>query len=431
MPPTGQIGVLHHGGRAHALALVALAAVALGVTAHRSHWIAGYLERLGTDRIASGVNGLGRDYAFNVWIPTHALWHGLDPYDPAKTTVRERWHANLPAGLYTPSILLLLSPLALLPLPDAAEVMNALNVLLIWLALLVLIPPRTPRSCALVAVLGVVTVNGYAGESGLLYGQPIGIYLLGIALLARAILEDRWDAAAVVGAVLLMTKAQYAVAGIVLLLALRRLRVVAVAAAATLLLSLPFGALFLDAAGGVSEAAAVVHRSASYAAANYTGAGRSDMLVLLTGGDAGRFGAAGTIVEAVLLCGAAAWLVSRLRMRRGAAAVALVALLVGLELASVYHEWYDLVILMVPAAVLLARPPRLWLQVPLVTAVAFGFVLVDLATRSSFRLRISNLGAVGASLVRGLDLWWPPAISVAMLAAAAATTLLLRRSETA
>jgi len=397
---------------------VGLAALVVAVTAHRSHWISGYLEQEQARTPAAGTIGLGKDYVVNVWVPTRALREDLDPYDPDQTTVRSRYHTPTPSAPYTPSILLLLLPLSGLPLPQAAEAMTALNVLLAWLALLVLLPPRTPRACGLVALLGLAAFNGWAGESALLYGQPIGFFALGAALVSRAILQERFGAAAIAGLVLLLTKAQFALPVLIVLAVMRQWRAIGASVAFTAVLSLPFGVLFVRAAGGVADAIAVVARATSWTDSAFP-LNRTDLLSLLTRNDAASLGTAGAVLQLVVLSALLAVVVRRSRLEGQAWSAAVAVALVALDLVAIYHQWYDLTILAVPAAVLLSRDESrgIWHELPLVSAVIAFSLVVNLATRGSVRAWVEELSTWGDELLTKFDLYWPPLISLALFAA--------------
>jgi hypothetical protein len=398
----------------------------IGVSIQRSYSIAGYLQQIGNDKVAAGANGVGRDFAINVWIPTHALIANMDPYDPQDTKVRTHYHRDVPASLYTPSILLFLLPISSLSLSNAAEAMNIVNILLLWLSLLVLIPPRDIRSCIIVALLGLVTIGGYAAETGLSFGQPIGLVTFGLALVVRALAFGAGDLVLAGGLVLLLTKAQFGVPIVILVLALRRWRAAVAAIVVTAITSLPFTVLLVRAAGGVRNTITVLHRAATFQ--QTLTERQTDLLPLLTRNH-GTIGVPFLASQLFLVVGVAIFLLRAQGFTTNVAAS--VSLLVATALLATYHLWYDLTVLVVPAAVVAARPAIAWRKAPLVVIAVAAFVAVNLATRGASRIRLEAMGAhrIVHALDHSFDNYWPAGITL-LLFTVAGLSLLRDRGRT-
>jgi Glycosyltransferase family 87 len=380
---------------------IVLALAVVGTVGAKSHAIASGVRAIGTQHVASGNTNLAADFALSIWIPTQALRHKLDPYDPSRRGSEQRYGAHVPAGFYSPGLLLLLWPITALALPEAAEAMTILSCLLIWLSLWLVVVPRTALRRLLLAALGVVTIFGYSAENGLMLGQPSAIFLLGVALVTRAVISGRWGAGAAAGATLLMLKPQYALPTLAVLFVLRRWRTALYALAISLVVATPFAVLEVRAAGGIGAAASSLRRNLTFFQNYNSGWGRTDLLVLLTNGQPAKAGLAGT---AVCLLALAALLWLAVSKARGPRDIVLVATISGFVLASAYHTSYDLLILALPAALLLRPESRR--NGPL-TAVLAVYVALDFLSRASFRYRI------GGEFVTVMHNWWPPVIALA------------------
>lgn len=390
-----------------------------GSTVAKSRTVASQVRAIGPMHIASGPTTLAADFALSIWIPTRALLKGRDPYDPRNTAVEKEYGARLPAALYVPAMLLILWPLAAMSLPDAAAGMVIVSCLLLWASLCLLIRPKGSGGRLLLAGLGIVTVYGYAAENTLLLGQPTAVVMLGFALLARSMITGKWGIGAIVGSSLLLMKPQYGLPVLALLAILRQWRTTGWSALVVLLLSLPFGILEIDAAGGVGAAVDSWRRNLTFFEHHDSGWGRTDTLTLLTWGNPARAGTAGAAAVFAVLALAIALAA---RARSGTGTVAFVAAACGFVLASAYHTSYDLLIVAVPVALALSRP-RWWRD-----ALAWFlllFVFLNFISRASIRYRI---GGLFEKLM--LDAW-PPVTALGLLIIGLCVALYVGRPRSA
>jgi Glycosyltransferase family 87 len=392
----------------HALPAVLVGAVILAAGFQKVHSVASGVRSIGVLHVASGRTNLAADYALSIWIPTRALERRLDPYNPADGQVKRDFGNDVPAAFYTPAMLGLLAPISQLALPDAAEAMTALNFACLWLALWLLIKPRRPRDWAMFSVLGLATVYGYASENTLMLGQPTGLFLLGVAFLARAIVSDSFGALAVVGTSLLLLKPQYAIPTVAFLALLRQWRTIAFAVTLVALASVPFLVLEINAASGPIDALHALRANLSFFQHHDSGWGRTDLATLVTRGDPAALGVIGAVVLflALLLVVYTGTRYGGTTSERGR--IALVAVFAGFILASDYHPAYDVLILAVPAALGLASGKSIATR--LLVLFAYIYVLLNFASRASFRYRI---GGVFESTMTNQ---WPSIVALTALA---------------
>jgi hypothetical protein len=119
-----------------------------------------------------------------VWAPVRGLLSGYDVYRDHGAYL-QAFHVPYGASAHPPFVLLVLSPLSALPLPQAWALFMLVTIACIWAALWLLAAPATRRGQLVVAGAGVVLVCTGVGEFLLQVGQLTGIALLGLALAVR------------------------------------------------------------------------------------------------------------------------------------------------------------------------------------------------------------------------------------------------------
>jgi hypothetical protein len=121
----------------------------------------------------------GLDFHDQIWAPVRGLLAGFDPYTLTGGYARQ-FDAPLPAAPHAPSTLVLAAPLALLPPHVARLSWVALSIVGVWVATFML----TRRAWAALSV-GALTLLLPPGELMLALGQLTVLPLLGLAMLLR------------------------------------------------------------------------------------------------------------------------------------------------------------------------------------------------------------------------------------------------------
>jgi hypothetical protein len=212
-----------------------LAFVVTGVTQSHFLWV---------------TQSLGGDFAVDVWNPTHALVHGINPFIPSR--LYEARYSQSPAAMYTPDTYVILAPAIFVPVRLGAVVFFSAMLACTWATVLVVIRPWTTRRIILGALLGTAILFSLPSEDSLSFGQPTALLAFGVALTIRASIRRDTGWIAVIGVTLALLKVQTGVPIVLVLLAVGTYSVVIRAIGLTLLLSSPGIIAELRAAHGLS-----------------------------------------------------------------------------------------------------------------------------------------------------------------------------------
>jgi hypothetical protein len=301
------------------------------------------------------------DFKLILYYPARALLDGANPYDAPRYLAAYR-AVEVPMAPYAPVSLVAGIPFALLPFAAAAWVHFALTVVLT--AALVAAAFRlcriTPSPAVLVAATGIVLLSR-PGHWNLLLGQVTVPLVLGTyAALAYARLGPLPAAA---GFAVATVKPTFGIPLALLLLARRdprARRVVLLGIALTAAINLPVLAVLARRAGGVMPLVAqaregndMLFRHGNRA---ITSIGRIDLAALITrplGTDVGQTAEA---VIGLALLAIAALVLRRLEARGETAdAPRSVAVACGAILLGMYHQGYDVLLMVAPAVALAYR----------------------------------------------------------------------------
>ena len=175
-------------------------------------------------------------------------------------------------------------------------------------------------------------------------------------------------------------------------------------------LSAPIVILWAQAAGSLAAMLGSAHRNLDFLDAYTSGWGRTDLVTLLSGGDPHALGAGVELAVMVAIVTFLAW-----RLRRSGGVVEDIAvaasLIAGMELVSVYHQSYDLLVLAVPVAMVVRCLLERRRSLDALALCVFGFLVSDLLSRPSIRYRVHDYAVV-------MNRYWPPVIAAAVFAAA-------------
>ena len=342
--------------------------------------------RVGTHSVIDGAPNVSRwamqDFRDAIYYPVVALLHGVNPYDPVVYPSRYPVGQRFP--LYLPSTLLIHAPFAALRFETALRCYYALSVILTvvlaWYAWRLC--DETPNIARTFAVATLIAL-ARPGEHNLLAGQcTLQIVLATYAAMAYAERRPLVSAAALAVA---MAKPTFGIPVACLLWAQRQSKPVVVGGLLAALLSLPVLAMLSLSAGG--WAALVESFSASHsfmladpmvdAVTTWSRVDAAPLFVRALGQTLSGYSEYGITL---VIVGVTALALRRVT-RCGAASVVrqIVPGLVCLTiLTCVYHQGYDLLLLVYPA-LLLSRSGRLdpWRQQPLlrVLLLTIGVVL--------------------------------------------------------
>ncbi len=369
-----------------------------------------------TDLSAPG--GTFWDFRDASYYSVRATLDGLIPYDV------DRYFAAYPVGqefpILPPTYLLLHSPFQLLDLTAASLVMLGLNVIgIVLLSVWSLSLGRYRLSPLLVLVVSTLVIVSTGGRNLLITGQA-SLFFVGGTYLA---LTARGLAAGSVGVFATLIKPGFGLPVTLLVAAAGRNRRAVIGAVAAVFASLVLMIPFVIRAGGFAPIIDILLDNAAYSASTKwialeTTTARTDIAATIAVVfDVAPPRIAEILLGSAVIGGSAIVLFARrsaLSHRHyGDAAVVLVSLA---TVTGIYHSFYDLVILVLPAILLSRRdfangsqPP--WLRMAMLGAVlvaSFNPFKVDTVARvlpDSFRLvEILGPGLTGVSLIVAIAL---------------------------
>jgi hypothetical protein len=371
-----------------------------------------------------------QDFRDTVYVPSHALLDGENPYDHELALTRHPFRQEF--GLYTPAWFAVAVPVAVLPYRAGQITWFAGAMVVAAVAAAFLLPRIAGRRLSPAAILLVAAglLVSAPGQLGVFSGQPHLMLLVGLALVAVALVAPptgRREFMLTAGLVVLLLKPQTGLPAAVLVGAGLRywrpvVRAIAVVAVASLV---PLVAATV-AAGGLGDFADSVVDNADYSTTFYgdfsrPNLDRLDALNLVGQATDGQIGAGAQTVQ--LVAGLALGVVAlQYGRRRGAPPeVAVVVLATGM-LVSTPHFGYDGVFAAAGLAALLARWPWPRENRGVYAAVGAGLAL-PLAHLASFDEALGDLG-VPLDLLQSVD-------SAAVLVAFAGSCWLLWRGQAA
>ena len=383
-----------------------------------------------------------QDFRDAVYYPVLAFLQGHNPYDPAE--MLQRYPIGLPFAWYLPMTLIIHLPFGLLPYEVAEFTYFALMV-----AVMLVVAWLTLRLCGLeggmaqLFGLGTLVVMSRPGHWNLFTGQCTPLAVLGVYIALRFVDERLWLAA--LGIALAEFKPTFGGPLAVLLLARGSLRPVIIGTAMAGVVSLVPTVAIASSAGGpralLTSLMAARDAFDADAAVNPTSSpSRVDILPLI-GRVLGRpLGAGAEIGVAIAVLGLGALGIRNLSGRADGAGSRLSASLVCLAiLACTYHQAYDLLLLVLPIAVVITRgdempwaayPWTRWTVLALMVIPMGNYLTSDTAIRflyiaGSWWIAVASINGVlllGALLIFvRLALQAPPAPASRSLSAAASS----------
>ncbi len=341
-----------------------------------------------------------------------AVLDGLVPYDVAA------YFAAYPVAqefsLLPPTYLILHFPFQLVAFPTAATAMTAVSLLaIVALSAWVLSLARYPiRPVAVLAVSGLAILSN-GGRNLLFSGQSSIVFIAGAYLAITAVRT----APGSIGVFVALIKPSFGLPVAALLAASGRWRRAVVGSAAAFILSAVLMVPFIVWSGGIGELVATLSDNAAFSAASEwvsleTTTGRVDLaatIAMVTGLVPSGVGEV-AIGVALIAAGAAVLWVRRNTVWGATHRDATIVLIVLATLLGVYHSFYDLLLLLLPA-VLLTRPdfaggsvsrPLRWSLLGLVMFASFNPFRIDQViaalTDSERLVRLLGPGLTGLSL---------------------------------
>lgn len=371
-----------------------------------------------------GFEGYFLDFRNTIWTPGRFLLDGGNPYDPDAYLAENPW--ELPFSLYAPAWLGLAVILAPLPYLASVAVFQVLSIGVAIVLLRVLCKWAMPTMADLAVPVGLLWLNiWYPGRGAISVqlGSLLGV--LGALLVLRSLSaqRSRVDRAAVLGVALSLVKVQF---GVVALFALAggRFREAWRGVLGMVLASVPIVVVCSLAAGGPIPFVRSVLRDFKVLSSDLAPTGlsnpvqrRFDLL-----GELARWGLTHppAWLQIAILVPALAAVVFVVRRTRDP--LALSTVLVTAMLIGVYHNPYDLVLLIIPVVVGIGMAVRgeLTRTVDRVMVAAMALVVVHLHTVTTAvipgfdvhladTLDLALVGvALGCGLYRAAGAGWMP-----------------------
>jgi hypothetical protein len=290
----------------------------------------------------------GTDYKIMIWAPVRGLTSGYNVYDPSSLGYLAHFAVRDVATPHAPSLLLIFGWTALLPFRLGYVVFAAVNVLALTLAAVAMAAaPTVRKGTGLSVVLVMAVVVSEPGRVIVALGQVTGVVALGVVM---TVLGGRtW--VVVTGVVLMSFSPQTAIPVTLLLIAMPRRRGLFLGWAITCAAGLPVAVVAAVNAGGAGELVSAVRSGTSH----LVNVNRIDLPYL-----APTSGLVSLAVGLLALGLAAAFLAGPRRHQtqwwgRGGPFVA--AFVSAVALVSVYHQPYDMALLLLAAAAYLASGP--------------------------------------------------------------------------
>ena len=349
-----------------------------------------------------------QDFRDAVYYPVVAFLQGHNPYDPAD--MLRRYPIGLPFPWYLPMTLVIHMPLGLLPYETAEFAYFALMVaVMLGVAWLTLRLCDLEGGLAEVFGLGTLVVMSRPGHWNLFTGQCTPLAVLGVYVALRFV--DERPGLAALGVALAEFKPTFGVPLAVLLLARGSLRPVVIGTAVAGVVSLVPALVLASSAGGpralLGSLAAARHAFDADAAVNPTSSPSRVDVASLLGRLLGRPpGSAAEIGIAIAVLGLGALGVGNLSRRADGGSRRLSASLVCLViLGCTYHQAYDLLLLVLPLAVLITRGDEMpWASHPWTRWTLVALMAIPMANYLTSDTAISFLGLAGR--------WWVVLASV-------------------
>jgi hypothetical protein len=334
-----------------ALPAIAVFAVLAAVAAYR----------ILADFVIDGQPALHRygliDYRDAIYYPVRAFVDGANPYDVA--TYVARYPIGLPFPLYSPMALLLYLPTQLVSLSTGATIFLALNIALLpLLAYLTLRLAGVGTSMGAVFAVAAVALASRGGYVTLSLGQCT-VYVT-IAVYVALLYADSRPWMAAVALALATLKPTFGVPVALLMLAAGQWRVVAGAAALSGALTIIPLAVLTARAGGIAALIATLagnyHRAsegveAANAATSPLRLDLSSLIARFVGESPGMVGELAIGIAVVI----AGMLLIR-RLRNDAGGQLRFSIVVLTTILCVYHQGYDVLLLLVPFVGVLLTP---------------------------------------------------------------------------
>jgi hypothetical protein len=290
----------------------------------------------------------GTDYKIMIWAPVRGLASGYNVYDPSSLGYLAHFGVRDVATPHAPSLLLIFGWTAYLPFRLGYVVFAAVNVLALTLAAVAMAAAPSVRSgTRLSVVLVMAVVVSEPGRVIVALGQVSGVVALGVVMTVLG--RRTW--VVVIGVVLMSFSPQTAIPVTLLLIAMRRRRGLFLGWTITCAAGLPVAVVAAVNAGGVSELGRAVRSGTSH----LVSVNRIDLPYLA------RTSGLVSLALGLLVLGLAAAFLAGSRRRqtqwwgRGGPFVA--AFVSAVALVSVYHQPYDMALLLLAAAGYLASGP--------------------------------------------------------------------------
>jgi hypothetical protein len=280
------------------------------------------------------------DFRDAVHAPAAALIDGVDPYD-TDDLLAHNPDIGAAFNLYAPHHLLLVLPLAALPIAVAGALWWGLNVLLLLIASRFVIEQTRPAwGQAGMFWLATLALVSNPGRSNFLTGQPTLAIVLGVYL---ALTSDRpWVAGA--GTMLALLKPQFGIPLLLLLAAAGKWRVAARGIGLAATLSLPIVVALVSIEGGIGGLLDAVTDNLAVSAGKAASVFRIDLAGVIIREFAIEIDVGVTVLIALLLTALGSGLVRRWG-QLDVVAITVMALVI---LLSLFHHPYDELILMWP-----------------------------------------------------------------------------------
>lgn len=301
----------------------------------------------GARSTASSIVGPGTDYSIIIWGPIRGLLSGFNVYDPSATEYLARFDILRPATVHSPSLLLMFGWTGLLPERIGFTIFTGISALALGTAVAAATHPwvaARPGGKWMTAGL-VVLMVGSTGpvRLGFYLGQVTTLVALGVVLA----FTGRNAKTVATGVALMAISPQTAITMTLLLLAARgRRQGLLLGWMVTFAASMPALVLASANAGGVSELVSSAFRGSS----ELVGTNRIDIPHLFIGSNAVD------LAIGVLALVAVGLFLHRYRIhlaeRREDLAPLLGFVMVSTTVLAVYHQPYDLILVLLAAAVL-------------------------------------------------------------------------------
>lgn len=303
------------------------------------------------------------DFRDSVWTPGRYLLSGGNPYDTATYLAAVPWTQGL--ALYAPAWLLVSVPLAPLPYLVANAIYQVLGITVVLVLIRVVLRWTLPRFVAVGTPIAVVWLVVWAAGRYALANVSTALVVLGVVLVLRGVWlrrtadatpddrkHDLATGATSIGVALAMLKPQFGLVMVVVALAGRRWDAAWRGVLGLGLASTPVLVACVAASGGVSGFVDGIRSNLARSTSAESAAGLTSPLNVSIDllGQVGRLGVdpppAVRLAVPLIALAVAAWLVVRSR-----SLIVLTAGVTATLLLGFIHQFYDLLVLVLPLCV--------------------------------------------------------------------------------